>query len=89
MKDFKAAVVDEFLQNITFANIGQYLNNMTTEEKDAFAKLCISGDAQLSGYLKGICYSIAKDKAQVKVDQIMADGTITVVELKRIIQFLK
>lgn len=89
MKDFKQAIINEFLSRVTFAEIGAKLQGMGPEDKAAFAKLCIEGNSQLSGRLQGICIEIAKEKAQVKIDQINASETITLAELNKILKFLK
>lgn len=89
MKKFKEAIVQEFLSRVTFNEIGQKLNAMTPENKAAFATLCIEGSSQLAGRMRGICHEIAREHAQSKIDQITADGTISLTELTKILTFLK
>lgn len=89
MKDFKEAIIQEFLEKVTFSDIGAKLQSMGLQGKNEFALHCIEGNPQLNSRLKGICMEIAKEKAQAKIDQINADGTITVAELSKILKFLK
>jgi len=89
VKEFKQAIVDQFLETVTFSEIAIRLKNLTPDQKDAFVRLCVEGSNQLGGRLKGICLDIAKEKAQVKIDQIMTDGTIAVSDLNKILSFIK
>jgi hypothetical protein len=86
MKDIKTAIVHEFMERTTFAEIAQSLNGLSAAEKTQFVQNCISGTN--GSFLKGVCLSVARTKAQAKFDQIKADGIITLTESNNILKFL-